>query len=245
MSIYSTGSGRYEVLTASLGIFEVDAHQSTIGIPTTSDSIRREMLTLGTPLALLIGHHGDLALHAAGLVPSDKAILLTGTGGAGKSTLTAAALARGWRILGDDLVRVRVAPTVSAFQGPAVARVREPAMAFLDLGHVSQMGRAAGKVLLTPAPSPEYRSNSIDVGAVVIVGYGTLPAISEVAPHAALPQLWKQSFYLPDDSARESCFSLLASLVDSVPVMQLHYPHRPDALAPALDLLADSLQAND
>lgn len=245
MSIYSTGSGIYEVLTASLGIFEVDANQSSIGIPSTSDSIRREMLTLGTPLALMIGHHGDLALHAAGLVPSAKAILLTGTGGAGKSTLTAAALARGWRVLGDDLVRVRVAPTIAAFQGPAVARVREPAMAFLDVGRVSQLGRAAGKVLLSPAPFPEYASNSIDVGAVVIVGRGIRPAISEIAPQAALPQLWKQSFYLPDDSARESCFSLLASLVDSVPVMELAYPHSPDALAPALDLLADTLQAND
>jgi hypothetical protein len=245
MSIHSTATGRYEVVTASLGIFEVDAHQSTIAVPMTSDSFRREMLALGTPLALLINHHGDLALHAAGLAPTAKAVLLTGTGGAGKSTLTAAALARGWRVLGDDLVRLRVAPTVAAFQGPVVARVREPAMDVLDIGRVSQLGRAAGKVLLSPAPFPEYRSNLIDVGAVVIVGRGNRLSIAEVAPEAAIPQLWKQSFYLPNDSARESCFSLLASLVDSVPVMQLAYPHSPDALQPALDLLADTLQAND
>lgn len=245
MTIHSRAPGRYEVATTSLGIFEVDTIQSTIGVPRTSEMVRREMLTLGTPLALLIEHHEDLALHAAGLAPDSKAVLITGTGGAGKSTLTAAALARGWRVLGDDLLRVRVHATVSAFQGPAVARVRQPAMGFLELSRVKEVSRVAGKVLLVPRPFPRYVSTAVEVGAVVIIGgHPTVLSLTEVEPKDAIPQLWKQSFYLPTDSSRESCFALLASLVSSVPVMRLAYPHTPDALQPALDLLAGSLQSH-
>jgi hypothetical protein len=245
MSIHSSGPGRHEVATTSLGIFEVDALGSTIGVPTTSDQIRREMLTLGTPLALLIDYHGDLALHAAGLVPDSKAILLTGQGGAGKSTLTAAALARGWRILGDDLVRVAVDATISAFQGPTIARVREPAMGLLQLGQVSEVARAAGKILLEPKPFPAYESNQVEVGAIVIIAGGSANlGLTPMEPDAAIPELWKQSFYLPTDSSREACFISLAAMVASVPVMRLAYPHAPDTLDRALELLAGAIETH-
>jgi hypothetical protein len=245
MTIHAIAPGRFEVGTTSLGVFAVDVLEQRIGVPESADPIRREMLTLGTPMALLIQHNEDLALHAAALAPHDRAVLVTGEGGVGKSTLTAAALARGWRVLGDDLVRVRTDPTPVVFQGPAVARVREPTMALLDLSRVVELARAAGKIHLLPKPFPAYPSNAIEVAAVVIISSDlTGPQLEPVPPEAAIPQLWRQAFYLPNDSARASCFSMLTALVDSVPVMRLSYPHDPDLLQSTLDLLADPVQTN-
>ncbi|MGH8927312.1 MAG: hypothetical protein ACRDWH_03090, partial [Acidimicrobiia bacterium] len=64
LTIYGREDGRFEVATTSLGVFEVDPAAFFIGVPANTDPIRREMLTLGTPLALVIQHLKDLPLHA-------------------------------------------------------------------------------------------------------------------------------------------------------------------------------------
>jgi len=57
-----------------------------------------------------------LAVHAAALALKDRAILLSGPGRAGKTTLSLAGLSAGWRFIGDDYVLVD-----SREQAPAVA----------------------------------------------------------------------------------------------------------------------------
>jgi hypothetical protein len=76
-----------------------------------------------TPLAALLYQRGLLAFHAAAAVPPESvgvraaglhaaratipgAVLLAGDSGTGKSTLLAALLQRGWRLLADDLAAV-------------------------------------------------------------------------------------------------------------------------------------------
>ena len=47
---------------------------------------------------------GAQLIHAAGLQHNDCGVLLTGSGGSGKSTTTAAAITAGWKTTGDDFV---------------------------------------------------------------------------------------------------------------------------------------------
>jgi hypothetical protein len=63
-----------------------------------------------SPLAALAWQRGLLALHAAVAVDGDGAVLLAGDSSGGKSSLLAALLARGWKMLADDVAIVRVAP---------------------------------------------------------------------------------------------------------------------------------------
>lgn len=49
---------------------------------------------------------GAQLIHAAGLAYNDCGFLLTGAGGSGKSTTTAAAISAGWQTVGDDFVLV-------------------------------------------------------------------------------------------------------------------------------------------
>lgn len=244
VTVTTTGPDLYEVGTTSLGVFEVNAETPSIGVPPAIDSIRREMLTLGTPLALLIQHTGDLAMHSAAIAPGDKAVLISGAGGAGKSTLTAAALARGWRVLSDDLCRLKPEPLPVVFQGPAVARVREPASVLLDLTRFHELGRAAGKIHLGPTRMDSYSPERMPVGAIVILSGGSGPTITRVREEEAIPHLWKQAFFLPSETSRSSCFTMVAALVDSVPVWRLRYDHTPDNLQPTLDLLSELVKSN-
>ena len=58
-------------------------------------------------LMILLRHRGIHSMHAAGLVRSDKGLLVVATAGAGKSTLALALLEAGWKALSDDSVVLR------------------------------------------------------------------------------------------------------------------------------------------
>ncbi len=59
-----------------------------------------------TPFAALCHQRGIAVVHAAAAVRDDRAVLVAGDSAAGKSTLLAALIARGWRMLADDLTPV-------------------------------------------------------------------------------------------------------------------------------------------
>lgn len=62
----------------------------------------------GSPLRIFLHwlalQEGYQLIHAAGLEWKSRGILLTGRGGSGKSTTTAAAVIAGWNVIGDDFV---------------------------------------------------------------------------------------------------------------------------------------------
>ena len=58
----------------------------------------------------------DVAMiHGAVIGRDQRGIMLTGAGGSGKSTMTAAAISRGWQTTGDDFVLVSMPPKVTSF----------------------------------------------------------------------------------------------------------------------------------
>jgi hypothetical protein len=58
----------------------------------------------------LVARYERFVLHGAAIVRSSAAWVVLGRSGTGKSTLAMAALASGWRLLGDDMVVVRAGP---------------------------------------------------------------------------------------------------------------------------------------
>jgi hypothetical protein len=70
-------------------------------------------------LTLALRSHGLVHLHAAATMsPAGQVLLIAGTGGSGKSTLTAALVAAGHAYLGDDVVLVAPGGVLFAFPRP-------------------------------------------------------------------------------------------------------------------------------
>ncbi|MGV0759858.1 Hpr(Ser) kinase/phosphatase [Tistrella mobilis] len=79
------------------------------GAPGVSDD-ELAYFAIRTPLTAVIQQRGEVALHAACLVPPDggPALAITGLSGAGKSLMAGHLLRRGWHFVADEVVRLTV-----------------------------------------------------------------------------------------------------------------------------------------
>jgi hypothetical protein len=76
-------------------------------------------LELMLALTLALRRHGLIHLHAAATVsPAGQVLVIAGTGGSGKSTLTAALVAAGHGFLGDDVVLIAPGGVLFGFPRP-------------------------------------------------------------------------------------------------------------------------------
>jgi len=71
----------------------------------TDDEIR--LFLLGSAMGALLHQRGALPLHGSTVVKNDRALIVSGRSGAGKSSLAAKLLDRGYRLLADDISVIR------------------------------------------------------------------------------------------------------------------------------------------
>ena len=114
---------------------------SEITVDTADDAFARQCV-LGPGLGVLLHRRGHLVLHGSAVDVGGRAVVLVGHKGAGKSTSAAALVARGHRLLTDDLValddgRVLPGPTQMKLWGASAGALgveTEPFMDGLDKG---------------------------------------------------------------------------------------------------------------
>lgn len=66
---------------------------------------------LGFAMSMLFLQRGEMALHCSAVVKGDKAILVAGESGSGKSTVTSYLIEKGYQLMADDMSVVRVTKT--------------------------------------------------------------------------------------------------------------------------------------
>lgn len=90
------------------GVWQLFNMESGCGLYWIRDEHALPSWEPGSPLRIflhwLAWKTGNQLIHAAGLEWNGTGILLTGPGGSGKSTTTAAAIKAGWKTIGDDFV---------------------------------------------------------------------------------------------------------------------------------------------
>ncbi|MGH2759726.1 MAG: hypothetical protein ACRDKJ_09185 [Actinomycetota bacterium] len=95
--------GSYRLHAQGAGL-QIDPRENHLILETDRESLARQLVTTyGIPL-LLLGHPA-LTLHACAAIPpgEEAAIVVCGTSGTGKSTLTVGLLTAGWTAVSEDL----------------------------------------------------------------------------------------------------------------------------------------------
>lgn len=184
------------------------------------------------------GHcHTFITIHAAVLERHGRAVILPAPPGSGKSTLCAALMLHGWRLLSDEMTLLdpadgslmpSVRPVSLKNRSIEVIRSRHPSAVFGPVAHDTLKGTVAH---LRPSTQSVLRATERATPAWVVFPKFTAGADLAVTPRskpAALVQLASNSFN--QHVHGKAGFEVLADLTDRCDVFDLSYSRLDDAL---------------
>ena len=210
-------------------------------LPSFPRGVALSMFEWGLNWCVYSSAHQYLILHAAVVAMGDQAMLLSGRPGAGKSTLCAALVASGWRLLSDELTlvdprRLRIAPlarpvclkedSISLIKRHAPAAVFGPNVSDTRKGTVAHMRPPTDSVrrAAEPATARWILFPRFDTGASL--------RVEPVSKARAFMALADNSFNY--EILGKSGFDALGRLVDGCTSDRLSY----SSLEAALDAIA-------
>jgi hypothetical protein len=222
----------WRLWVAHMGSFHIDPAAGSIEVPRGSQPLLREERLWGIPTVLCFLSRGDHSLHAASLERDGRAIVVGAPGRFGKTTLAAALVGAGYRLLSEDSTCLRRSPDeVIVVPGPAMLRVRQDPDGPMEVpgGRVLQVDE---RVHLAIEPQLRGTGDPVPVDAIVLLRQeeDASPRLERVAPEEAIPDLWALSFSTPTDEDRTRCFDGVTQLAARVPIWNLHRPLRYDVL---------------
>ena len=195
-----------------------------------------ETYLLGQVLSFALIARGLEPLHATAVVVGDSAIAFLGDCGRGKSTLGAAFVRAGHRLLTDDLLVLRDDDgSFRAAAGPARLKLfRRPARRVLGRGVRGTPMNDRGGKLVFPLGSRAARGDArLRALYVLRPGHAQRVAIRALSPPRAFVELTRNTFNacVLDAPRLARQFDLAARVAARVPVKTLAYPRRLDRLA--------------
>jgi hypothetical protein len=220
-SLYRDGP-LWRLWVSDAGWFEIDPANGRIGVPTGRDPVRTEERLWGLPALLCFLGRGDHALHAAAVEVDGGAVLFGAPTRHGKTTLAAALVHAGYRLLTEDLACVRLGAEPAVVPGPAMLRLRLDVAERLRPRHATEVARDADRVRYAIDPARRGSCDPVPVRGVVLLrsGHGR-PWVARADQADVVRDLWHLSFHVnsPDDLSR--CFAGCAELAARVPVWNL------------------------
>jgi HPr Serine kinase C-terminal domain len=190
-------------------------------------------------------------LHASAVHIRECAVLLLGDAGAGKSTLTAALLDRGHKLVTEDVSAIAFddAGAPGVFRGGSRVKLWDDSV-------VGLRGKVDALAALVPT-NPDWTKKFLDasrqmtnrdvtpIASIVLLrrddGCAT-PRLEDLSPHDRLLMLiangYASRLVLPDDRANE--LARLSALARAVPVRRLVYPNDMKRLPEVVEFLARS-----
>jgi len=240
--VYQDDRGRYRLWTSDAGWFLVDPSDSTIAIPESGDSLRRETRLWTTPMMMLMVSRGDLALHASAVEVDGEAVLFGGPSHFGKTTLAAAFHAAGFRVLAEDVACVRVGSEMEVIPGPALLRVRhDVADHFLTSG-VVEVGEDHDRKFLALSEETRGTSDPLPLKGIVLLKKAPSGVrLQRRADTDAFRDLWTLAFRLPGNEEIARVFNGIADVADKVPVWDLVRPLDLESLPPIVHRVVEEV----
>ena len=238
--LYESGA-TFRLWVAGTGWFTIDPAGSRIEIPEAADDVRREERLWGVPVQLCLLARGDLPIHAAAVEVGGGAVILGAPGGWGKTTLAAAFLNAGHRLLSEDVTCVRAGDPPLVVPGPAMLRVRPDVAERLEIPGASIVSETDGRVHLAVRAELRGDCDPVPLRAAFLLRDATAAAVRPVPPTEALRDLWALSSMLPTRGGLTRAFEELADVVARIPVWNLDRRPVIDALPDTIRLVVEAL----
>lgn len=224
--LYSNGSS-FKLRVGDAQWYEVDPAARAISAPEPDEALRREQHLWGIPAALCFLERGDLALHAAAVEVNQSAVLLAAPGGFGKSTLAAAFVRAGHRLLSEDLSCVRPAATPTVVPGPAMLRLRRDVVQGLRLTPGEPARETAERITYALPPDSRGDCTPVSLRGIIFLHASSAGVRLERMPTAqAISHLWILNLRIPTQAHQARVFAGVAHLASQVPVWNLYRPMR-------------------
>ena len=184
---------------------------------------------LGTVFGILLHQRRRIVLHASAVCVGGKAVLFCGPAGAGKSTLAASLMQRGYPSVADDLCGIDLNPAPMVHPDGRRLKLWAEAIARLDLG-ASQGELVRHGVRKYYVESPAMYRDALPVGAVYLLRDVYAPHSPGITPvnivDAAL--LLQRGAFRPAlvrrMGLREEYFRAAAAIVNAAGVFVLRRP---------------------
>jgi len=221
--LHVSGDG-YQLWIENFGWFLIHPDDAWIGVPLGVDEIRREEHLWGIPAALVLLQRGDLPIHAAAVEVEGGAVLLAAPGRFGKTTLAAAFLHSGHRVLAEDLSCLRLAPEAVIVPGPAMLRIRRDVLGQFRPRDARMVGDYGERISFAMDGPMRGDCTPVPLRAVVLLQEGPNIRFEAIRPADALRELWALSTRIPTEENRRRCFSILGGVAAAVPSWWLSRP---------------------
>jgi hypothetical protein len=232
----SVTAGETELTMPGIGTFLVRHGREILVDPhPDGEAALLRLALLGPVLAALLQQRGDLVLHASAVEVDGAAAGFLGGRGAGKSTMAAALLSRGYRLVADDIL------AVSLQNGLPRAR---PGFPQLKLWPDAVSALGGDPVLLAPVRAGcdkraqpvvgTLRSGTLPLACLYVLCDGDTVAIEPLSSRDAFLEVVSNSYGITwlHGVSGPGQFGARAELVRHVPVRRLRRP-------PGLDQVAE------
>lgn len=209
---------------------------------------------LGPVLGLVLRMGGVTCLHASAVAVGERAIVLVGASGAGKSTTAAAFAKLGYPILSDDIVALVEHRNTFLVQ-PAYPRIRLWSKSVDILyGKPDALPRIVpthptwDKRYLDPTLGLQFQEEPLPLGAIYLLGSRTAepaaPYIEPVPTQQALMSLIANTYanVLLDKEMRTREFKCLSQVVGLVPVRRVRAHAEQAYLSKLCDVIVEDFQ---
>ncbi|SFT85389.1 hypothetical protein [Halomonas saccharevitans] len=191
------------------------------------------ILLLGHVMACYLEHQGILALHAGAIMVGERAVLLAGDKGAGKSTLVSSMVAAGFPLMADDIAAVEErAGRVCCRSAFPLVKLTPEQLTLFGKGRFSAYPRfhpGFTKLSVPVTDLGSFDAEARPVGAIYLIDRANYasPVIETLPPTRAVAELARHSFLghiLEATPMLRDRFTHLVRVARTTPVKMLRYP---------------------